>query len=208
MIVTERTDPGPRRRRRGQAYTFEALTAVLVLLATIIVVLQMTAITPTSSSATNERVRAQLVGTGEGVLLGARDNETLKPTLLFWDDDEGSFRGPTGEEGYYVGAGPPTAFGRTLNRTLDAQGIRYNLNVQYLTADRQRRTQQVVRYGAANDDAVRVTTKVTLYDDDVLYTASGDPGNVTLGESSRFYVPDAAPNGSTYNVLEVELVLW
>lgn len=203
-----RRGPGPSQARRGQAYTFEAFAAALLLLATIVFVLQMTAVTPTSGSTSNQHVQTQRAGTGQGVLLGAVSNGTLRPTLLFWDDSAGTFLGPTGDEVYYVGLAPPTTFGRTLNRTLEGQGIRYNLNVLYLTADGDRGTQTVIRHGTPNDDAVRVATTITLYDDDVLFEPSGDPGTTTLVNASRFYAPDAAPESPVYNVLRVEVILW
>jgi hypothetical protein len=60
----------------------------------------------------------------------------------------------------------------------------------------------MVYMGAPSDNAASATRTVTLTDDTSL---SGTSGTVS---SPGFYAPDAAPNASLYNVLEVRIVVW
>ena len=60
----------------------------------------------------------------------------------------------------------------------------------------------MVYMGSPSDNAASATRTVTLADDTPL---SGASGTVS---SARFYAQDAAPHGSFYNVMEVQIVVW
>lgn len=191
---------------RGQAFTLEALVAAIVLVASLVFALGIAGVTPLSASTASEQVENQLQGTADGVLDGAEANGTLRPTLLYWNGTGGRFHGAS--EDHYVSRGPPTAFGETLRRTFGDRNVAYNVDVHYVNETGERRTQRLVVHGTPSDDAVRATTLVTLYDDDRLLGADGEPTNVTLANSSEFYAPDAAPDSPVYNVVVVEVVVW
>lgn len=191
---------------RGQAFTLEAFIAAVLLLAAVAVALQIAGVTANTPSTADKQVEHQHRGLAEGVLDSAVANESLRPTLLYWDDTTGAFHNAT--EDHYVSRSPPTAFGALLDRSFSNRNIRYNVRVQYISADGEIQQQKLVHHGAPTDDAVRAVATVTLYEDDRLYGAEETPTNVTLDETSTFYVPDATPDSSVYNVLRVEVVVW
>lgn len=191
---------------RGQAFTLEAFVAALLLIGSVAFALQVTSVTANTASTSSERAEQRLTGLAGGVLDSAVANESLRPTLLYWDETNAEFW--NAEESYYVATPPPTRFGRLLDRTMADRGVPVNVNVAYVASNGTVHEQRLVHYGAPSNGAVRVTTTVTLYDDDRLYTASGTESNVTLANASAFYAPDAAPNSSVYNVVRVEVVAW
>lgn len=198
---------GESRDERAQAFTMEAVTASLLLLAAVVFALQTTALTPLSASTSNQYVHDQQAAVAAGVLDGAVANGTLRPALLYWNDTGGQFH-RTGDDGTYHNGGPPTAFGRSLNRSFGSRSIAFNVNVLYVSSSGALRTEQLVRLGSPSDNAVRTTRTVTLTDDDVLYAPDGTPTDTTLANASTFYAPDAAPDSPVYNVVRVEVVVW
>lgn len=194
-------------RDRAQVYTLEAFVAALLVLASLVVALQITAVTPLSASTANEHVENQQGRLAAGLLDTGAVNGTLKPTLLYWNDTNGMAHGV--QNGSVAPAvGPPTAFGRLLDRTLSAERYAYNLKVSYLTTSGNHREEFLVRMGTPSETVASVSRTVTLYDDDRLYDASGDPTGPTLANATAFYAPDAAPQGPMYNVVRMEVVLW
>lgn len=193
--------------RRGQAHTLEAFTASVLLLASVVFALQVTAVTPLTASTSSQHIENQQAGVARGVLDSATANGTLKPALLYWSDSAGRFHGAS-SRGYTLGGPPGFAFGEMLNRTFRDRGIAVDVDVTYLTADRDRRTQMMVNFGQASSHAVTARRTVTLYDDDVLYAADGQPTDVTLEAADSFYAPDAASGSDVYNVVVVEVTVW
>lgn len=191
---------------RGQAFTLEAFVAALVLLACVAFALHVTGVTPATSSTADDRLEAHHAGLAAGVLDAAVANDSLRPTLLYWNETSETFHGAA--EDHYVSRHPPTAFGQHLAWAVGERPVRYNVNVHYEAADGDIRTQRLVHHGTPSDDAVRVTEWVTLYDDDRLYAADGTERSVSLAESAAFYAPDAAPDSPVYNVVRVEVVVW
>lgn len=197
--------------RRGQAFTLEGFIAALLLLATVAFVINATAVTPLSSSTSSQHAETQGAGLVGGVLDAAAANDTLRPTVLYWNDSGGAFHNST-DGGTYTNCEVPTEFGTLLTRSVYDQGWACNVNVRYLDLDPVNGTtpvvQRVVDSGSPSDTSVRVVRTVTLYDDDVLYDANGDPTNTTLVNATTFYAPDSDPSGPVYNVVQVEVIAW
>lgn len=192
---------------RGQAFTLEAFVAALVLLASVAFALHVTGVTPATASTANDQVENQHEGITAGLLDSAVANDSLRPTLLYWNDTNGAFHGASEE--YYVSRSPQnTTFGHQLEWAYGDRSVRYNVHVYYESSDGDIRKQKLIHHGTPSDDAVRVVETVTVYDDDYLYDADGTPSNVTLSDSSSFYAPDVAPESPVYNVLRVEVVVW
>lgn len=192
---------------RGQILTLEAFIASVVLLGSLVFALQVTAVTPMSTSTSNEQIESQQGRLAAGTLDSAIANETLRPAILAWNASNTSFH-DAGERGYYRNGIPRTEFGTLLERNLGDRAIAYNVNLQYIDTQGATRRQELVNVGTPTDDVVSVSRTVTLYDDDVLYDAAGTPTNTSLSDTSRFYAPDAAPNSSLYNVVRVQVVVW
>lgn len=193
---------------RGQAHTLEAFAAALLLVASVVFALEATAVTPLSASTANHHDVVQMEGVGRGVLADADRRGALRPTLVYWNDTNGTFHAPADPADGYTGGGPPTAFGAILNESLGDRGVVFNVNLRYARTDGQVGTERLVHQGTPSDDAVRVARSVTLYDGDVLRDAAGNRTGVTLENATSFYAPDAAPGDPVYNVVRVEVVLW
>lgn len=196
-----------RPERRGQAFTLEAIVAAIVVVGGLLFALQVSGVTSLAASTSSQQVLDQQEAVAGGVLDAAAANGTIGPTVRYWDDESGTFHGPT-DDGLYT-TGPPTAFGGLLNETLDGRNVGFNVDLYYAngTTGTIERT-ALVRYGTPSDDATRATRLVTLYDDDRLVAANGTRTDTTLANASTFYVPDRYPNGPTYNVVRVEVVVW
>ncbi len=199
---------------RGQAFTLEAVLAAVVLLATVAFVLHVAGVTGNTPSTADAGIEDQNRGLADGALDSAVSNESLRPTLLFWNESEEAFHETDEEAEYYVSRSPPTEFGEVLDRTFDGFSVKYNVDVYYAGNESEVERQRLIHHGTPTDDAVRATTTVTLHDDDPLYDANETARNVTVSDLStdnetegEFYASKAG-DGSVYNVLRVEVVVW
>lgn len=202
------------RLERGQAHTLEAFTAALILLGSLVFALQATAVTPLSASTSSQHIENQQAAMGEGMLAAAAANDSLKESVLYFDDSSGCFHGSTACPSFaYTDGGPPTTFGETLNETFKDRGVATNVNVLYLdeadgeagVGDLEKR--RMVNFGDPSDHAVTVRHTITLHDDDVLRDEDGELTETTLADAD-FYAPNIDENGSVYNVVQVEVVIW
>lgn len=191
--------------RRGQAHTLEAFAASILLLSSLLFALQVTAVTPLTGSTSSQHIENQQAAIADGILASEASNGTLKPTTLYWNASGSNWHNAT-SDGYPLG-GPPTPFGAVLNETLADRGIAFNVNVYYVRSDERRRA-RMVYLGQPSDHASVATRTVTLYDDDEILDADGDPSGTNVSSTSDFYAPDASPNSPLYNVVEVEVVAW
>lgn len=200
--------PKDRSRDRAQAFTLEGFAAALLLIASIIYALQVTAVTPLTASTSSQHIENQQAGVAGGMLNSAVENETLQVAVTYWNESSSTFHGTT-DEGYYALGGPPnTTFGSTLNRTFRDRGIAVNVNVWFVTDGNSRRSVEMVSMGVPSDNAVTTRRSVTLYDDDHLHEADGTQSDTTLNETSDFYAPDASPESPLYHIVVVEVVTW
>lgn len=198
----------PANRSRGQAFTLEAVTAGVVVLGGLLFALQVSGVTSLTASTAGGQALEQQEAVTESSLDTAAANESLRPTLLYWDDDSEEFHNVSEVDETFYTVGPPTAFGAILNESLDSRNLAYNVNLVYVDENGTVDERALVRNGMPSDDAVRATRTVTLYDDDRLLLANGTASNTTLSDTSAFYVPDRYPDGPIYNVVRVEVVAW
>jgi hypothetical protein len=199
---------------RGQVFTLEALVSGMLLLGAIVFALQATAVTPQSATTASAHSVTQLERVASGVLDDAAEDGSLKRTVLFWDPDAEAFYGLDAYESGYANGDLPTAFGEQLRRSFASDGVVYNVNVRYQVPGDDPETARIVDSGTPSDDAVRVATLVTLYDEDPLYyDDDGDASTPAVAStdtvsSATFYAPDDSPGSGLYNVVSVEVVLW
>lgn len=193
---------------RGQAFTLEAVVAGILLLTSLLFALQVTAVTPLSASTANQHIENQHRSAANGVLATAANRGVLTPAVLYWNATGSTFHNAD-DEPMYVNEAPTNEFGAILESAFSGRGVAFNVNVVYQTEDGDLMRQQMVFRGVPSDNAVTAARTVALFDDDVLYDASGDPTTDKISDSSvDFYVPDAAPNGGVFNVVRVEVVVW
>jgi hypothetical protein len=191
---------------RAMAHTLEAFTAALLVVSGVVFALQATAVTPLTASTSNQHVENQQQATAADLLAAGDAEGSLRTAVLYWNASGDRFAGAS-EDGYRNG-GPPTALGAALNETfgnLTSGGgrVAYDVFVDYRTPGGDARRQTMVYMGSPSDNAVVATRTVAVFDGD-RRTAPGANGTVADG----FYAPDAAPNATLYNVLEVHVVVW
>ncbi len=192
---------------RGQAFTLEAVVASVVILGGLLFALQVSGVTSLTASTSTGQLIEQQEATSAGALDAAAANDSIRPTLLYWDDgNETFYRVSDISEDFYTAA-PPTPFGTTLEQTLGDQNLAYNVNLNYIDKNGTVDRQVLVRNGIPTDDAARATRTVTLYDDDQLLYANGTRSDTSLTNAS-FYMPDRYPDDPVYNVVRVEVVVW
>ncbi len=189
---------------RGQAYTLEAVAAAMLLLASLLFALQVTAVTPLTGSTSSQHIENQQARIAEGVLAAENENDTIVPTLLYWNESGSRFHNTSRDT--YTAGGPPTVFGSVLNQTLGDRNIAFDLHVYYVGQNGAREKRAIVDLGEPSDHASRASRMLTLYDDDRVLAANGTEQG-TLAETD-YFAPDAAPNNRIYNIVEVEVVLW
>jgi len=201
---------------RGQALSFEGITAAIILLAAVGFALQVTAVTPLSPSTSSQHVENQIQSSGEGALDSAYESGTLQEAVLFWDPDEEVFHESSDELPHYQGSPPDAlAISETLNRTFATESIAYNVFIHYHTSDGMS-TQQLIEQGRPSDHAVSASRTLVLFEDDHLVEADGSRDTVTLGSLTgdpdagpSFYAPNVDDQGNNvYNIVHVEVVAW
>ena len=189
---------------RGQAHTLEAVAAGMILLASLLFALQVTAVTPLTGSTSSQHIENQQGALAEGLLASEADNGTIVPTLLYWNESSNGFHNTS--VGVYRTAGPPTTFGSVLNETLGDRNIAFDVSIYYVRPSGDRERHEMVDLGEPSDHASTATRSFTLYDDDRVRAANKTEQD-TL-ENTSYFAPDAAPDSRVYNVVEVEVVVW
>ena len=191
---------------RAQAHTLEAFMAALLIVTAVVFALNATAVTPLTASTSNQHIENQEKATAHDTLAITAADSRLRNAVLYWNaSGEQFFDG--NEEGIYANGGSPNGFGSALNETfgnLTSGGgrIAYDVFVVYRTRTNETRRKTMIYMGSPSDNAVVATRTVVVFDGATLTAPSG--GTVDSG----FYAPDAAPNTTLYNVMEVQLVVW
>lgn len=192
---------------RAQAHTLEAVVAGLLMLASLVFALQMTAVTPLSASTSSQHIENQQQATGSGVLSVAARTGALKPAILYWDNGSQQYHDTNGNLGYYTNGPPDNAFGDMLNRSFDQRGIAYNVYFSFQNTGGATITQRYVYSGVPSDNAVSASYTVTLLDEDHLYDADETRNATTLTDPNITYpIPDTGR--TLFNTVRVEVVAW
>jgi len=197
---------------RGQAHSLEAITASMLLVASLLFALQVTAVTPLTASTSSQHIENQQQAVGTGLLSSMDETDALEPAVLYWNESEDGQQFIGAREDGYPQGGPPNEFGAALDDTFVEQGIAMNVKVQYVSAGGTRRTEPMVDMGTPSAHAASASTTVTLFDDDRIRDAAGEPTGPTLAEvesdsDREFYAPDVVA-GPMYNVVVVEVIVW
>lgn len=195
---------------RAQAHTLEAFAAAILLVAGLVFALQATAVTPLSASTSNQHIENQQRAVATDMLETSAENGDIAEAVLYWNPENETFASSHPEFEYYTQAGPPIAFGETLNGTFLDRRVAFNVAIRYETANGIA-IQRMVYMGSPSDNAVSATRTIPLADDANL-TAPGYE-NRTLYQLSNetdpatFYAPDVG-SGAAYANVEVRIVVW
>jgi hypothetical protein len=192
---------------RAQAHTLEAIVSGMLLLASLVFALQMTAVTPLSASTSSQHIENQQQAIGHGVLASAAEEDALKPAVLYWDNSTAQFHNTAGGREYYTNGPPDNRFGELLERAFDRRGIAYNVYLRFQNTQERTVTTRYVYSGEPSDNAVRASHTITLMDDDQLRDADGTRNSTRIGDPATDYtVSDTGKN--VYNTVSVEVVAW
>jgi hypothetical protein len=193
---------------RAQAHTLEATVAALLLLASLIFALQMTAVTPLSASTSSQHIENQQQATGEGVLAAAANADALEPAILYWNNSTAQYHNVTVQP-FYTRGPPQNEFGSMLQRAFNDRGIAYNVYFRFQSSNGDSLTRRYVYSGVPSDNAVRATHTVILTDNMTLYANDSTRTGTTIGaENVTYPIPDVSDTGQLYNTVRVEVVAW
>jgi hypothetical protein len=193
---------------RAQAHTLEAVAAGVVVLASVVFALQVTAVTPLSASTASQHIENQQQASAAGVLDAARENGGLDTAVRYWDATNGTLHGTSGAAYTTDSEVNRTRLGRMLLATFESRGVAFNVYFAYTTDTGTFVRQRFIYRGEPSDNAATASTTVALYDDDRLYDANETPTDTTVNGSN--YDALIPPDSSTelYNVVRVEVVVW
>jgi len=192
---------------RAQAHTLEAIVSGMLLLASLVFALQMTAVTPLSASTSSQHIENQQQAIGHGVLASAAAEDALKPAVLYWNNSTAQFHNTAGGREYYTNGPPDNRFGELLERAFDQRGIAYNVYIRFQNTEERTVTTRYIYSGEPSDNAVRASHTITLMDDDHLRDEDGTRNSTRLGDPTTDYtVSDTGKN--VYNTVSVEVVAW
>ncbi len=182
------------RDESGQLYTFEGISVAFMMLLVIIFVVKASPLTPLTSSASNQRIEAQLETQGMDILTtldyAASGNSPLKNAIIEWRGDE--FDGQT-----TIYPAAVDYFSSVLQDSLGAEGIAYDLELSAYDPSGDIVTHRMFWNGLPSDNAVIVSRKVVLHDEDV-------SGNADF----QAKIKDMDTTNEFYNIVDVRLTLW
>jgi hypothetical protein len=203
---------------RGQVYTLESLTAALVLLAAFLFALQSTIVTPTTTSAVDPEVRADIrTQAGDALAVTAENGTTdLSWYVRLWDQNTRTFAGGQNPNVGYGAAQPPGILGRILDQTFTQRARTYNVDLYYQkqTLSSGRGHIRMVYRGTPGEGAVVASRTVVLYDNQTLTAPRAgnaelwEYGTTVTGSDDGYYPVPNAVEGPVYNVVEVRITVW
>ncbi len=176
----------------AQIYTLEGVATAIMMIFLIVFIVQASPLTPLTSSASHQQVESQIETYGKDLLIVldyVPEGETyspLKEALIDWTGVEFD-----GQSSTYPQSVNDLTY--VLNRALLADGTAYNMVVAYLDENEEWETRAMFWNGRPSDNAVFVTRKVVIHDQD---------------DISASFIPDLSANSSFYNILDVRLTLW
>lgn len=179
------------KKEEAQMYTIEGLTVAMLMLITVIFAIKAAPLTPLTTSASHQNVEAQLEMMGQDLInvldYGPSGDSDLKIAVIKWTGSQ--FRGQRDT----INPTEVNNIANVLQEVLGNNGIAYDLEVSYQT-DSGIITEAVLWNGLPSDNAVTVSRKIVLHDDD----------NVVADTK----IIDMDPTTEFYNIVDVRLTLW
>lgn len=206
------------RDERGQGFTLEGLIGGLLILAAVLFALQATILAPNASGSTSEKTQLALQRQADDILTTTATDEekSLSYYVRYWDMGRLTFVEGKNLEVGYGSRRVPGPFGERLETVFTENGHTYNVILAYQTdGSEQNDTIPMVYQGEPPSSAVVATYKVTLYDSMSLKGPEAPIAGLDEfdtepydGDDGYYPVPEAAPNSTVYNVVEVRLIVW
>lgn len=177
----------------GQMYTLEGAASAIMMIVLISFIVQASPLTPLTSSSSHQQVETQIEVRANDlitVLDYVPEGDTyspLKQALLDWDGGE-----IIGQGGIYIPS--VIVLCDTLDDVILADGTAYNVQISYLDTNNEWDTVRMIWNGLPSDNAIMVSKKVVIHDEDGINVDSN--------------IPDISNNTEFYNILDVRLTLW
>jgi len=177
----------------GQMYTLEGVASAIMMIVLISFIVQASPLTPLTSSSSHQQVETQIEVMGNDLMIVmdyVPDGETyspLKQALIDWD---GGW--VIGQGGSYIPSVNVTC--NTLDDVILTDGTAYNIEIFYLDENNNWDSAMMVCNGFPSDNAIMVSKKVVIHDEDSINVNSN--------------IPDISSDTEFYNILDVRLTLW
>lgn len=188
---------------RGQAWTFDALLMLALMVGGIIYATQLLPVHD-SRTVANDFVEAQLEQDASDLLAVATATGDLPNATVYWNDSAGHWV-DADPSGMYTRVPPGHPLEEPLTSVFDRNAIGYNVEVIYQTEAGESAVHRMVYQGTPGAHGISVSTSVVVYDDTHL---TNQDGSTTLENTTNFYAPDIFPESRKYNVLHVRIIAW
>jgi hypothetical protein len=188
---------------RGSALTLDAFLAAGLLLAGLAVAISA-APAQQRQVAAADMAEAQLQTDVQDILSVANSTGALEKTTTYWDDSAGQWV-DSGSSGRYFKPPDGHPLETPLTNVLRRNNIAYNVAIIYQTPEGGTSTKRAFYQGTPGSHAVSAAYTVVLKDSTHL---TGPDNSMTVNESSTFYAPDAFPDSSKYNIVQVRIIAW
>lgn len=208
---------------RGQAYTIEGIIGAILVASALVLGLQAVDTAPWTDDSTDRQTESLRVQV-QDVLDAAEDRDALRTAATCIDGDRNSTPHPAVAAGSAENDSERDVLGTLLNRTLDANGYRYAVYLDYPNAT----DPSAVNTTALTPDrdvtrsSVTATRQVVLFDTDPITEFDADVGEcieVTAGENNTLksrqgdpdrdvYVEDQNDSSELFAVVRIRVVAW
>lgn len=191
---------------KAQMHTLEGVAAATIMLLVIVYAIDATSMTPLTSSTANLHVETEIGLLGQDIL-GALDyaepgyNSNLKNDIATWNGKTYIWNGTRYMEkgnASYIQNNLTNNLTNIMNSTLTGQGIAHNVELMFLSENGTSFSSAIsmIYNGDPSDNAVIVSRKLTLHNDDVNTTKYPNP------------IEDIDPSTNLFNIVEIRLTLW
>lgn len=198
-----------RRSDIGQMHTIEGLMAAIIMMLVLVLVVKGTAITPLTSSSTNEHVQVELADMGSDLLTSLDYNvanpagaSPLKYSILGWNGDQFVWNSTCFKDinnNIIILDESTNSLAHALNFTFNRYGIAYDVEVIYLDDNGTAVVKKMIWNGDPSDNSVTVSKIIALHNSD-----STTAPNFFINTG----IPDLDNSTDFYNLLNVRLTLW
>lgn len=197
---------------RGQVHTVEAVAAAVLILTGVVFAQSVTAVTPMTASTASQHSENQQGELAKGFATIMNDDNTLKKTLLYWNNSDIEYHNTQDGAIYYIVNTPNSEFGQAADREFIDKGLGLRIDLRYYEedgGDLERKRIPYMDFGTSSNHAFTTTETVALYDSDTLVNADGSRSSIELEDgSSTFFMDDIDPDSELYNIVEVRITIW
>lgn len=188
---------------RGQAWTFDALLMLALMVAGVVYAMQVVPIQEYRSVA-DDLAEAQLEQDVTDLLAVATASTDLLDATVYWNETGGHWVGVERAGPYTrVPTGHPLEV--PLAMVFDRTAVGYNIDVVYQTDSGDSVVEPMVYQGTPGAHGVVGSASVVLYDDSYLTKVSD---SIKIRNLATFYAPDVFPESRKYNVITVRITAW